>query len=35
MPIYEKGAVKIHYEVAGSGPPLLGIPCGGLHAALR
>lgn len=34
MPIYEKGAVKIHYEVAGSGPPLLVIPGGGLNAAI-
>ncbi len=32
MPIYEKGAVRIHYEEAGSGPPLLVIPGGGLNS---
>ena len=26
MPFYEKGAVRIHYEEAGSGFPLLVIP---------
>ena len=31
---YEKGAVRIHYEEAGSGFPLLLIPGGGLNAAL-
>lgn len=34
MPIYEKGSVRIHYEVAGSGPPLLVIPGGGLNATI-
>ena len=29
MPFYEKGAVRIHYEEAGSGFPLLLIPGGG------
>jgi pimeloyl-ACP methyl ester carboxylesterase len=32
MPIYENGPVKIHYEQAGSGFPLLVIPGGGLNA---
>jgi hypothetical protein len=30
MPFYEKGPVRIHYEEAGSGFPLLVIPGGGL-----
>jgi pimeloyl-ACP methyl ester carboxylesterase len=34
MPVYEKGAVRINYEVAGSGPPLLIIPGGGLNAKI-
>lgn len=34
MPVYEKGAVRIHYEEAGSGPPLLIIPGGGLNAKI-
>lgn len=32
MPFYEKGDVRIHYEEAGSGFPLLVIPGGGLNA---
>jgi pimeloyl-ACP methyl ester carboxylesterase len=32
MPFYEKGAVRIHYEEAGSGFPLLLIPGGGLNS---
>ena len=31
MPFYEKGNVRIHYEEAGSGFPLLLIPGGGLN----
>lgn len=34
MPIFEKGAVRIHYEEAGSGVPLLIIPGGGLNSAI-
>ena len=34
MPIYENGAVNIYYEEAGSGPPLLVIPGGGLNARI-
>ena len=34
MPIYENGPVKIHYEEAGGGFPLLVIPGGGLNAAI-
>jgi pimeloyl-ACP methyl ester carboxylesterase len=34
MPFYEKGDVRIHYEEAGSGPPLLIIPGGGLNSTL-
>lgn len=34
MPIYKRGSVEIHYEVAGSGPPLLVIPGGGLNATI-
>lgn len=34
MPIYENGSVKIHYEEAGSGFPLLVIPGGGLNATI-
>ena len=32
MPFYEKGAVRIHYEEAGSGFPVLFIPGGGLNS---
>ena len=35
MPFYEKGNVRIHYEEAGSGFPLLVTPGGGLNSALR
>src|SRR5438046_5715848 len=31
---YEKGAVRIHYEEAGSGFPLLLIPGGGLNSTI-
>ena len=34
MPIYENGSVKIHYEEAGAGFPLLVIPGGGLNATI-
>jgi hypothetical protein len=34
MPIYENGPVRIHYEEAGSGFPLLVIPGGGLNATI-
>jgi pimeloyl-ACP methyl ester carboxylesterase len=34
MPFYEKGAVRIHYEEAGSGFPLLVIPGGGLNSTV-
>ena len=34
MPIFENGPVKIHYEEAGSGMPLLVIPGGGLNATI-
>jgi pimeloyl-ACP methyl ester carboxylesterase len=34
MPIHERGAVRIHYEEAGSGFPLLVIPGGGLNATM-
>jgi pimeloyl-ACP methyl ester carboxylesterase len=34
MPVYEKGAVRIHFEEAGSGFPLLIIPGGGLNATI-
>ena len=34
MPIFEKGAVRIHYEEAGSGFPVLIIPGGGLNATI-
>jgi pimeloyl-ACP methyl ester carboxylesterase len=34
MPIYEKGATRIHYEEAGSGFPLLIIPGGGLNSTI-
>lgn len=32
MPTYERGDVRIHYEVAGSGFPVLVIPGGGLNS---
>src|ERR1700694_4068493 len=34
MPLYEKGAVRIHFEEAGSGFPLLLIPGGGLNSTI-
>ena len=34
MPFYEKGDVRIHYEEAGSGLPLLIIPGGGLNSTI-
>ena len=34
MPFYEKGEVRIHYEEAGSGFPLLVIPGGGLNSTV-
>lgn len=34
MPIFENGPVKIHYQEAGSGFPLLVIPGGGLNATI-
>src|SRR6195952_780221 len=34
MPFYEKGAVRIHYQEAGSGFPLLIISGGGLDSAI-
>ncbi len=34
MPIFENGTTKIHYKEAGSGPPLLVIPGGGLNATI-
>ena len=34
MPFYERGAVRIHYEEAGKGFPLLIIPGGGLNSRL-
>lgn len=34
MPFFEKGAVRIHYEEAGSGFPLLVIPGGGLNSTV-
>ena len=35
MPFYEKGNVRIHYEEAGSGFPLLIIPGGGLNSTIQ
>ena len=34
MPFYEKGDIRIHYEEAGSGFPLLVIPGGGLNSTI-
>src|SRR6266702_2255086 len=34
MPFYEKGDVRIHYDEAGSGFPLLVIPGGGLNSTV-
>src|ERR1051325_188769 len=34
MPFYEKGPVRIHFEEAGSGFPLLLIPGGGLNSTI-
>ncbi len=34
MPFYERGNVRIHYEEAGSGFPLLIIPGGGLNSVI-
>ena len=34
MPLIQNGDVQIHYEEAGSGPPLLVIPGGGLNATI-
>src|SRR5258708_35205256 len=34
MGVFEKGAVRIHFEEAGSGFPLLLIAGGGLHSTL-
>jgi pimeloyl-ACP methyl ester carboxylesterase len=34
MPFYDRGNVRIHYQEAGSGFPLLIIPGGGLNAAI-
>lgn len=35
MPFYERGEVRIHYEEAGSGFPLLLIPGGGLNSTIE
>src|SRR3978361_2323861 len=34
MPFYERGEVRIHYQEAGAGFPLLIIPGGGLNSAI-
>jgi pimeloyl-ACP methyl ester carboxylesterase len=34
MPIYERGAVRIHYQEAGTGFPLMLIPGGGLNSTI-
>ena len=34
MPFYEKGSVRIHYEEAGAGFPLLIISGGGLNSVI-
>ena len=35
MPTYEKGNVRIHFEEAGKGFPLLVIPGGGLNSTIE
>src|SRR5690242_10206893 len=35
MPMFERGDVKIHYEEAGSGFPLMVIPGGGLNSTIK
>ena len=35
MPFYQRGDVRIHYEEAGSGFPLLVIPGGGLNSSIE
>jgi pimeloyl-ACP methyl ester carboxylesterase len=35
MPFYEKGDVRVHYEEAGSGFPLMVIPGGGLNSTVE
>jgi pimeloyl-ACP methyl ester carboxylesterase len=35
MPIYQRGDVRIHYEEAGSGFPLMVIPGGGLNSTVK
>jgi pimeloyl-ACP methyl ester carboxylesterase len=35
MPLYQRGDVRIHYEEAGSGYPLLVIPGGGLNSTIK
>jgi len=35
MPMYEKGNVRIHYEEAGAGFPLMVIPGGGLNSTIE
>ena len=34
MPFYDNGDVRIHYEEAGSGFPLLATPGGGLNSLM-
>ena len=34
MPVYERGDVRIHYQEAGSGFPLMVIPGGGLNSTV-
>jgi hypothetical protein len=34
MAVYEKGAVRIHYQDTGTGIPLLILPGGGLNATM-
>ena len=34
MPFYKKGEIRIHYEEAGAGFPLLVIPGGGLNSTV-
>ena len=35
MPFYERGSVRIYYEEAGSGFPMLVIPGGGLNSSIH